>query len=72
MLYSTKITPENENHENLVKTSTPNRRRAARIVRYNQKEAQAALLEYLHSTRGLQFIDAENITKNCPHFLEKL
>ena len=46
--------------------------RAARIVRYIQKEAQPALLEYLHSTRGLQFIDAENITKNCPHFLEKL
>ncbi|KAK7270619.1 hypothetical protein RJT34_25921 [Clitoria ternatea] len=36
------------------------------------KEAQAALLEYLHSTRGLQFLDADNMCKNSPFFLNDL
>ncbi|XP_022766783.1 transcription termination factor MTEF18, mitochondrial-like [Durio zibethinus] len=36
------------------------------------KEAQAALLEYLHSTRSIPFVDAENMSKNSPHFLRKL
>ncbi|KAJ0027421.1 hypothetical protein Pint_36555 [Pistacia integerrima] len=33
---------------------------------------QAALLEYLHLTRNLQFLDAENMSKNSPYFVEKL
>lgn len=37
-----------------------------------RKDAQAALLEYLHSTRSFQFMDAEHMSKNSPHFLEKL
>ncbi|XP_031102347.1 transcription termination factor MTEF18, mitochondrial-like [Ipomoea triloba] len=37
-----------------------------------RRQAQAALLEYLHSTRGLQFLDAEHISRNSPHFLESL
>lgn len=37
-----------------------------------RKEAQAALLEYLHSTRSLQFVDAEHMSKNSPFFLSKL
>nr|XP_043637126.1 transcription termination factor MTEF18, mitochondrial-like [Erigeron canadensis]XP_043637127.1 transcription termination factor MTEF18, mitochondrial-like [Erigeron canadensis] len=36
------------------------------------REAQDALLDYLHSTRSLQFMDAENISRNSPRFLEKL
>ncbi|GMI78841.1 hypothetical protein like AT5G06810 [Hibiscus trionum] len=36
------------------------------------KEAQAVLLEYLHSTRSIQFIYAETMSKNSPHFLRKL
>ncbi|XP_004306220.1 PREDICTED: uncharacterized protein LOC101302386 [Fragaria vesca subsp. vesca] len=71
-LYSTKMAPEIENHEILVETSTAKGRKGTHSHRYIQKEMQAALLEYLHSTRGLQFIDAENISKNCPHFIDKL
>ncbi|XAR68575.1 hypothetical protein NMG60_11003753 [Bertholletia excelsa] len=41
----------------------------SRIVR---REAQAALLEYLHSTRNLHFMDADYISRNSPHFVEKL
>jgi hypothetical protein len=36
------------------------------------KEAQSALLEYLHSTRSLQFLDADNMCKNSPFFLQNL
>ncbi|XP_060208296.1 transcription termination factor MTEF18, mitochondrial-like [Lycium barbarum] len=42
------------------------------IPRAVRKEAQAALLEYLHSTRNLQFMDAEYMSKNSPFFLSKL
>ncbi|KAK9057693.1 hypothetical protein SSX86_022529 [Deinandra increscens subsp. villosa] len=38
----------------------------------NVMEAQDALIEYLHSTRNLQYSDAENISRNSPHFLENL
>ncbi|KAF9664675.1 hypothetical protein SADUNF_Sadunf16G0042900 [Salix dunnii] len=38
----------------------------------SRTEAQAALLEYLYFTRNIQFTDAENMSKNSPHFLEKL
>ncbi|KAL7134098.1 hypothetical protein ABFS83_11G004700 [Erythranthe nasuta] len=41
----------------------------SRVVR---REAQAALLEYLHSTRSLQFMDAENMSKNTPEFFDRL
>lgn len=37
-----------------------------------RKEAQTALLEYLHSTRSLEFVDAEHMSKNSPLFLDKL
>lgn len=37
-----------------------------------RKEAQAAMLEYLHFTRNLPFMDAEHMSKNSPHFVEKL
>ncbi|XP_050383235.1 transcription termination factor MTEF18, mitochondrial-like [Argentina anserina] len=71
-LYSTNMAPETENQEVSVKTPTSRGRKATRTQHYIKVEIQAALLEYLHSTRGLQFTDAENISKNCPHFLNKL
>ncbi|KAK8960001.1 hypothetical protein KSP40_PGU000148 [Platanthera guangdongensis] len=33
------------------------------------QKAQVALLDYLHSTRGVYFTDAERISKNCPNFI---
>ncbi|XP_008777252.1 transcription termination factor MTEF18, mitochondrial-like isoform X2 [Phoenix dactylifera] len=42
--------------------------RSPRVV----AEAQAALVDYLHSTRGLQFPDAEQMSKHSPNFLAKL
>ncbi|KAL5059443.1 hypothetical protein RYX36_031047 [Vicia faba] len=36
------------------------------------KEAQSALLDYLHSTRSLQFLDADNMCKNSPFFIQTL
>ncbi|KAI3760564.1 hypothetical protein L1987_50960 [Smallanthus sonchifolius] len=40
--------------------------------RVDCRKAEDALLDYLHSTRSLQFTDAENISRNSPRFLEKL
>ncbi|KAL0359448.1 UNVERIFIED_CONTAM: Transcription termination factor MTEF18, mitochondrial [Sesamum angustifolium] len=41
----------------------------SRVVR---REAQAALSEYFHSTRGFQITDAENLSKNAPEFFDSL
>uniref|UniRef100_A0A803QP45 Transcription termination factor MTEF18, mitochondrial-like n=1 Tax=Cannabis sativa TaxID=3483 RepID=A0A803QP45_CANSA len=46
--------------------------KVVRIPRAVKKEAQAALLEYFYSTRNLQFLDAENMSRNSPLFLSKL
>ncbi|XP_051142137.1 transcription termination factor MTEF18, mitochondrial-like [Andrographis paniculata] len=35
-------------------------------------EAQAAFMEYLHTTRNLRFTDAENMSKNASDFLDGL
>ncbi|CAA0829903.1 Mitochondrial transcription termination factor family protein [Striga hermonthica] len=37
-----------------------------------RKQAQNALLDYLHSTRSLRFMDAENMSTNSPEFLNRL
>ncbi|KAK6149207.1 hypothetical protein DH2020_016732 [Rehmannia glutinosa] len=37
-----------------------------------RKEAQAALSDYFHSTRSLQIMDAENMSKNTPEFFDRL
>lgn len=42
------------------------------IPRVAKADAQAALFEYLHSTRGMSFLDAEHISKNSPRFIEGL
>ncbi|GAB2233220.1 hypothetical protein Droror1_Dr00002439 [Drosera rotundifolia] len=43
-----------------------------RVSRFVLREAQAALLDYLHATRSLQFLDAEHMSKKSPNFLKKL
>ncbi|KAJ4829580.1 hypothetical protein Tsubulata_031633 [Turnera subulata] len=43
-----------------------------RIPTKTRIAARAALLEYLNTTRSLQFEDAENMSRNSPHFLRKL
>ncbi|XP_073156818.1 transcription termination factor MTEF18, mitochondrial-like [Henckelia pumila] len=43
-----------------------------RIPRIAVTDAQAALFDYLHCTRGYSFLDAEHISKNSPQFLEDL
>ncbi|XVF25363.1 hypothetical protein REPUB_Repub13aG0206400 [Reevesia pubescens] len=45
---------------------------ATRISRAAKTEAQVVLFDYLHSTRGFSFMDAEYISKNSPHFLQNL
>ncbi|KAL0292563.1 UNVERIFIED_CONTAM: O-fucosyltransferase 23 [Sesamum calycinum] len=42
------------------------------IPRLAKTDAQAALFDYLHCTRGLSFLDAEHISKNSPRFLGDL
>ncbi|KAI3466916.1 hypothetical protein Pfo_023579 [Paulownia fortunei] len=42
------------------------------IPRVAKTDAQAALFDYLHCTRGLSFLDAEHISKNSPRFLADL
>ncbi|KAL2252065.1 transcription termination factor MTEF18, mitochondrial [Sesamum indicum] len=42
------------------------------IPRLAKSDAQAALFDYLHCTRGLSFLDAEHISKNSPRFLGDL
>ncbi|WOL19487.1 transcription termination factor MTEF18, mitochondrial [Canna indica] len=43
-----------------------------KISRVNRADAQHALFEYLHGTRGMHFTDAEHISKNSPKFLQML
>ncbi|CAK9159954.1 unnamed protein product [Ilex paraguariensis] len=45
---------------------------ANRISRVARTDAQVALFDYLHCTRGFHFTDAEHISKNSPHFLQNL
>ncbi|EPS69965.1 hypothetical protein M569_04799, partial [Genlisea aurea] len=44
----------------------------AKIHLLVKSEAQSVLLDYFHSTRGLQFSDAENMSKNTPEFFDAL
>ncbi|KAM3189619.1 hypothetical protein ACQJBY_068111 [Aegilops geniculata] len=46
----------------------------ARVLRHGivRASAQASLLEYLHSTRGIEFMLAEHMSKNSPAFLARL
>ncbi|KAG4953215.1 hypothetical protein GYH30_039063 [Glycine max] len=43
-----------------------------RVSRLLRSEAQHALMDYMHSTRGYTFSDAEYISENSPRFIESL
>ncbi|KAK2976125.1 hypothetical protein RJ640_010660 [Escallonia rubra] len=70
-LYRTKtVNLESENgHRTSQASGSEN---AGKMPPATRREAQAALLEYLHSTRSLQFVDADYMSRNSPIFLEKL
>ncbi|KAK9277656.1 hypothetical protein L1049_007202 [Liquidambar formosana] len=70
--YRTKRAVETEECENLDGILKIDGKNVGRESLAIWAEAQTALLEYLHSTRSLQFTDAENMSKNSPHFLSKL
>ncbi|KAJ4705587.1 Mitochondrial transcription termination factor family protein [Melia azedarach] len=59
-------------HENYTGLSLASSGDVSKIPLATRRKAQAALLEYLHSTRNLQFMDAEHMSKNSPFFLEKI
>ncbi|KAA0034914.1 transcription termination factor MTEF18 [Cucumis melo var. makuwa] len=70
--YGNKKAPQTEEYENSGGMLNMGSRNGHRVSRATIKEAQAALFEYLHSTRGIEFLDAENMSKNSPIFLKKL
>ncbi|XP_016442275.1 transcription termination factor MTEF18, mitochondrial isoform X1 [Nicotiana tabacum] len=53
-------------------TQTPISLVVNKISRVTRTDAQAALFDYLHCTRGFNYVDAEHISKNSPHFLQSL
>ncbi|MCE3049769.1 hypothetical protein HAX54_045762 [Datura stramonium] len=55
-----------------LKTDTPLSPAVNKISRVARSDGQAALFDYLHSTRGFNYVDAEHISKNSPHFLQSL
>ncbi|KNA14113.1 hypothetical protein SOVF_110610 [Spinacia oleracea] len=58
--------------EDIDNSSCNNGEAMPRISRSTQKEAQGALLDYLHSTRNIPFLDAQYVSENSPCFLRKL
>ncbi|KAJ7971457.1 Mitochondrial transcription termination factor family protein [Quillaja saponaria] len=70
--YRTKKTVQTGESKIFSPTWTAKKENVTRISRSTLKEAQAALLEYLHSTRSLQFLDADHMSRNSPYFLEEL
>ncbi|PHU25726.1 hypothetical protein BC332_04058 [Capsicum chinense] len=53
-------------------TQTPVFPAVSKISRVARTDGQAALFDYLHCTRGFNYMDAEHISKNSPHFLQSL
>ncbi|OIS96300.1 PREDICTED: transcription termination factor MTEF18, mitochondrial [Nicotiana attenuata] len=53
-------------------TQTPISVAVNKMSRVTRTDAQAALFDYLHCTRGFNYVDAEHISKNSPHFLQSL
>lgn len=70
--YRTKKSGPSGNDPDFDGSLTSDRENAAQLSRAAQQEAKAALLEYLHSTRSLCFMDAEFMSHNAPRFLGKL
>ncbi|CAH9141229.1 unnamed protein product [Cuscuta epithymum] len=46
--------------------------RARKFVRSVRRDAEAALFDYLHCTRGFSYLDSELISRNSPRFLRYL
>lgn len=69
--YGTKTTVQTEN---LDRNLIGNDQSISKISDAARREAQAstALLEYLHSTRSFQFLDAEHMSKYSPVFVKNL
>ncbi|KAL5545481.1 hypothetical protein UlMin_005168 [Ulmus minor] len=67
--YRTKKASQTENPEKFGEQASDV---ASAVSRSTRREAQAALLDYFYSTRGIQFLDAESMSKHSPRFLEKL
>ncbi|XP_049383782.1 transcription termination factor MTEF18, mitochondrial-like [Solanum stenotomum] len=53
-------------------TQTPISPAVNKISRVARTDGQAVLFEYLHCTRGFNYVDAEHISKNSPCFLQNL
>ena len=70
--YRTKRSVQTEKCEIFNENSSANSKKVAKFSHATRNEAQAALLDYLHLTRSIEFMAAENISKNSPRFLEKL
>ncbi|KAM7270076.1 hypothetical protein ACFE04_029290 [Oxalis oulophora] len=70
--YATKTKIKVEKSELFYETSNPSSKSVAKILPRIRKQAEAALMEYLHHTRSLQVMDAEHISKNSPMFLQQL
>ena len=70
--YGRKSVVQSQNDQCLDEASSVNGENGVQSSPVGRRDAQAALLEYLHSTRSLQFVDAEYMSRNSPHFLEKL
>ncbi|KDP24607.1 hypothetical protein JCGZ_25523 [Jatropha curcas] len=70
--YRRKRVVQTVNGDNFDEHSINDGQSASKFSNAVRKQAQAALIEYLHSTRSLQFADAEHMSKNSPNFLVKL
>lgn len=70
--YGRKRIVRNENGDNVANASLDNGQSTANFSRATRKAAQSALLEYLHLTRNIPFMDAQDMSLNSPHFLGKL
>ncbi|KAK1563112.1 hypothetical protein Q3G72_022527 [Acer saccharum] len=70
--YGRKRNVKPENIENVDETTLACDDNVRKVSPAFRREAQAALLEYLHSTRSLPFTDAEHMSTNSPYFLEKI
>lgn len=70
--YGRKKSAESKDFPSPVETSTVDCDNVRHISQNTRALAQTALMEYLHCTRSLQFVDAEYISKNSPFFLENI
>lgn len=68
-LYSSKADIQARPYEDLAAALNTS---CGRTIREARKEAKDALMEYLHSTRCIQYLDADNMSRNSPCFIDEL